>query len=51
MPKAKTYRVENITITCDDRCPIYFCNNPCRVRDHVKKYSVLMNEEGSYTIL
>jgi hypothetical protein len=51
MPNSKTYRVENITIVCDETCPIYYCNAPCRVRKHVKKYSKFMNEEGSFTIL
>jgi hypothetical protein len=40
--KPKVYRVENITIVCDETCPIYYCNEPCRVRNHVEKYSKII---------
>jgi hypothetical protein len=40
--KPKTYRVENITIVCDETCPIYYCDEPCRVRNHVEKYSKII---------
>gem|GEM_PF-6913612 len=51
MPETKTYRVENITIRCDESCPLFYCNDPCRMERHIKKYAEVMNEEGSFTIL
>jgi len=51
MPRPKTYRVENITIRCDKSCPLFYCNEPCRIREHIKKYAEVMDEEGSFTIL
>jgi len=51
MRRRKSYRFENITILCNETCPIYYCGDPCRVRDHVEKYSKIMDEESSYTIL
>jgi hypothetical protein len=25
-----------------ESCPIYYCNEPCRVRNHVEKYSKII---------
>jgi hypothetical protein len=51
MPKPKSFRVENITIVCDETCPIFYCNAPCKMKRHIKKYADVMDEEGSFTIL
>lgn len=51
MARPRKFTFDNITIFCDERCPIYYCNDPCRLLRHVEKYSRNMYEEGSYTIL
>jgi len=49
MKKAKTCKAENITIICDKRCPSYYCSEPCRVKEHVEKYSKIIR--SGYRVL
>jgi len=51
MSRRKSYQVENITILCDERCPLYYCSDPCRVERHVRRHSIYMDEESSFTML
>ncbi|GBE56302.1 hypothetical protein BMS3Bbin16_00504 [archaeon BMS3Bbin16] len=51
MTGPKTYNFENIVVRCDKSCPLFYCNDPCRILEHVKKYAACMDEEGSFTIL
>jgi len=42
MVRRKTFAAANITILCDERCPLYYCSDPCRVERHVKVYSDML---------
>lgn len=37
--KGKTFIAANLKIKCDERCPLYYCDDPCRVRDHAERYA------------
>lgn len=49
--KAKMYKAENITIACDERCPFYYCSEPCRVKEHIEKYSKIIKAGYQCTML
>ena len=42
MAKDRKFTAANITITCDNRCPIYYCDDPCRVKRHAETYAKLI---------
>ncbi|MFQ5888159.1 MAG: hypothetical protein ACE5HY_05635 [Candidatus Hydrothermarchaeales archaeon] len=49
MAKKKVYVIDNVTIECNDMCPFYYCESKnCKIKEHVRKYSKLIRE--GYTV-
>lgn len=44
--KKAVYRFENLEITCDNRCPFFYCGEPCKILKHAEKYSKIIKERG-----
>jgi len=42
MAGRKTFLAANLRIECNELCPIYYCGDPCRVRDHVARYAKII---------
>ncbi|MFQ6136062.1 MAG: hypothetical protein ACE5PM_02665 [Candidatus Hydrothermarchaeales archaeon] len=52
MTKNEVYLVENISIECNDKCPFYHCgSSTCKIKEHVMKYSKLIREGHTVSML
>ncbi len=49
--KRKIFEAANLRVVCDERCPIYYCEDPCRVMVHVEKYSKIISRGYGCSVL
>jgi len=42
--KGKVYYAANLRITCDEQCPFFYCNEPCRVQKHAESYAKIIKQ-------